>query len=44
MYNVRNKLIECWFNTSQKHTPISNFKIPKVKSGMSEHKNQKKNI
>ena len=32
------------FNTSRKHTQISIFKIPKVKSGMPEHKNGKKNI
>ena len=30
-------------NTSRKHTQISNFKIPKAKSGKLEHKNGKKN-
>ena len=32
------------YNTSQKHIPISIFKIPKAKFGMPEHKNGKKNI
>ena len=31
-------------NTSRKHTRISIFKIPKAKSGMPEHKIEKKNI
>ena len=31
-------------NTSRKHTRISILKIPKAKSGMPQHKNEKKNI
>ena len=30
--------------TSGKHIRISIFKIPKSKSGITEHKNEKKNI
>ena len=31
-------------NTSQKHTRICIFKIPKAKAEIQEHKNEKKNI
>ena len=31
-------------DTSRKHTRISIFKTPKSKSGIAEHKNEKKNI
>ena len=31
-------------NTLQKHARISIFKIPKSKSGIAEHKNEKKNL
>ena len=32
-----NRLLDC--NTSEKHTQISIFKIPKSTSGVAEHKN-----
>ena len=43
-YHARNKLSACRCKTSRKHTWINIFKIPKVKSGIPEHKNGKKNV
>ena len=44
LYHPRNKLFTVGCNTSRKYTGISIFKVPKTKSEIPEHKNEKKNI